>query len=177
MKKWIEKSKKLAFKSILFKLFEVEYQSPSSGIKGHFDVIETSDWANIVPITKDGNAILVKQFRYGSNDLSLEFPAGVIEVGEDPLEAIKRELLEETGGTGKVVSVGSCRPNPAFMRNHCFHFAATDVVISGDQDLDHFEELEIVVVPENQIDGMIERGEINHSLSIVAWHLYKQSIR
>lgn len=176
MSLWQETSKELVLKSIIFKIFKVGFKSDKSGKSGFFDVIETRDWINIVPITKDQKVIMVKQFRFGSKEVTLEFPAGAMEVGENPLESAKRELLEETGSTGKVVASGTCKPNPAFLNNTCFHFVATDVEIHKEQCLDHYEEIEMVQIPVNEIDGLMASGKINHSLSIASWFFYKGSL-
>lgn len=174
MSVWQETSKELVLKSIIFKIFKVGFKSTKSAKSGFFDVVETRDWINIVPITKDNRVIMVKQFRFGTKEMTLEFPAGAMELGENPLETAKRELLEETGGIGNVRASGTCKPNPAFLNNTCFHFVATDVEIQNAQSLDPLEEIEIVTFSINEIDQMIQSGEINHSLSIASWYFYKR---
>lgn len=171
---WKETSKELVLKSIIFKIFKVGFKSQKSDKAGFFDVIETRDWINIVPVTKDNKVIMVKQFRFGSKEMTLEFPAGAMEAGENPLETAKRELLEETGGIGQVRASGTCKPNPAFLNNTCHHFIATEVEIKNEQSLDPLEEIELVQFPVSEIDGMIGNGQINHSLSIASWYFYKR---
>ena len=176
MIRWKETSKELVVKSFLFQFFKVGFKSVKSGKEGKFDVLETKDWVNVVPITKDGNVIMVRQFRFGSQETSLEFPAGAIETGENPLDAAKRELLEETGSLGtSVVQTGKCRPNPAFMNNTCYHFAATGVESLHEQKLDPFEEIEFLQLPLAEVDRMVKSGEISHALSIAAWHFYQSN--
>lgn len=175
MSSWQETSRELVHKSILFKIFKVGFASKKSGKAGFFDVIETKNWMNVVPITKDRKVIMVKQFRYGSKEISLEFPAGVMEAGENPVETAARELREETGSEGIIKLVGTCKPNPAFLMNTCYHLVATDVEMKYQQTLDHFEEIEIVSFPINEIDQMIAEGKITHSLSITSWYFYKMT--
>jgi ADP-ribose pyrophosphatase len=92
--KWIQTSKELKFKTFLFNIFNVGYKSQQSGKEGKFDVLETKDWANIIAITNDSKVVMVEQFRFGSAEVTLEFPAGAIEELENPIDSIKRELLE-----------------------------------------------------------------------------------
>ncbi|MFZ4714939.1 MAG: NUDIX hydrolase [Bacteriovoracaceae bacterium] len=171
---WEKLEKKLHFKSMLFHIFHVTFRSTTSGKVGHFEVIETKNWGNIVPITKEGNILLVKQFRFGSAELSLEFPAGVIEHNEDPESAMVRELREETGSVGRrVKQLGVSRPNPAFLNNSMYHFVAFDVEVYHQQELDHFEEIEVVELTHDEVQEKILSGEISHALAITAWYYYQ----
>src|SRR5215216_5283525 len=77
-------------------------------------IFEFRSWANVVALTKDGDVVLVKQYRHGVEDVLLEFPGGVVEDGEHPFDGAKRELLEETGYTASVlIEIGKIYPNPA----------------------------------------------------------------
>lgn len=70
---------------------------PSGEINDEFYVLEYPDWVNVIAITDEGQFVLEKQYRHGLGKTCYEIPAGVIEEGESPLEAAKRELQEETG--------------------------------------------------------------------------------
>ena len=171
---WKETSKDLVQKSFLFNMFKVGFKSEASEKQGLFDILESKDWANIIPITNDNKVIMVEQFRYGTRELTLEFPAGSIEEGESPIEAAKRELLEETGSLGStVIETGKCHPNPAFLNNTCYHFVAHNVEFKLDQNLDELEEVTFKLFPIEKIDLMISEGKISHSLSVTAWHYFK----
>ena len=85
------------------RIFEVRKQRlrrRSDHIEGDFYVLNTNDWVNVIALTPKEEIILVRQFRYGSKEQSLEPPGGVVEKGEDPLIAGLRELQEETGYVG-----------------------------------------------------------------------------
>jgi ADP-ribose pyrophosphatase len=175
MHSWVETSRELVLKTNLFRLFRVGFRSRASGKEGKFDVLETKDWINVVPVTTSGEVLMVRQFRFGSSEDTLEFPAGTVDPGEDPAHTAVRELAEETGAQGgKWVTLGSCRPNPAIHTNTCHHYAVEGLSTElGPVKFDEHEEITLVRVPVEKIDGMIASGEISHALTIVSWHFYK----
>ena len=109
--------------------------------------INAPDWVSIM-VEKDGKLLVEKQFRYGADDFIEEFPCGMVEKGEDPLDAVVRELEEETGIKlldKTVVKLGQTNPNPAFMTNTMHYFYVNlDYAkwIQNEQKLDEHEELE-----------------------------------
>lgn len=139
----------------------------------NFFIIEPNDWANIVAITSNEEVILVKQYRYGTEKFTLEIPGGMIDKGETPEIAAKRELLEETGYLAKNLQlIGVADPNPAIQSNKCYMFLATELEFTGSTYLDNTEEVDIITVALNKIPDMIEKGEIAHSLVITAFYYY-----
>ncbi|RZK46767.1 MAG: NUDIX hydrolase, partial [Pedobacter sp.] len=72
---------------------------PNGTIKDDYYVLEYPNWVNAVALTKENQLILVRQYRFAAEIISLEVPGGVIDDGEDPETAIVRELIEETGYT------------------------------------------------------------------------------
>jgi len=130
-------------------------------------VLEYRTWANVLAITKDKKAILVKQYRHGVRDVLLELPGGIVEDGEDPLDGIKRELLEETGyAVSNIIEVGRLYPNPAIQTNLLYCFLAFDVEQVGVQHLDDSEEIEVQLVPLDELITMAKKGEFLHALNI-----------
>lgn len=130
-------------------------------------VLEFDAWANVVAITKKNEVVLVRQYRHGVQEISLELPGGVVDAGEDPLEGVRRELLEETGyGEGTFVEVGRIYPNPAIQQNTLYCYLATDVEWVGEQHLDESEEIEVALVPLDEMIEMVQQGRLRHALNV-----------
>lgn len=155
------------FKNRFIHLLEKKSVHPHLGAHNYY-CIEFPDWVNIVAITKEKDLILVKQYRHGLEETILETPGGVVDPGEDPLETAQRELLEETGYQGKIISLGKVAANPAIQNNYCHIFLCTDCVEVSKQNLDPTEQIEIEKVPYNKVQELIENGQIFHSLSVVS---------
>lgn len=139
--------------------------SPEDSAPHAFHRIRCIDWAQILPITADGNAVLVRQYRHGQQRVTLEMPGGLIDPGEDPATAALRECLEETGYRARVaLSLGALSPNPALFANrlHCFY--ATGVEPERAVQNMGTEVTEVVLVPVADLEGLLVSGEIDHAL-------------
>ncbi len=122
-------------------------------------------------LTVEGKAVLVRQFRHGTGETTLEIPGGAVDPSDrSPLAAAKRELREETGYVARRWSrLGVVDPNPAIQTNHCWTFLAEGARLAGDADPDPGEELEVVLVPVRGLASLARRGVIRHSLVIAAF--------
>src|SRR5471032_2711520 len=104
-------------------------------------VLEYPDFAGAVAITEDNKVLMVQQYRQAAGVVSLEIPGGVIDAGEKPLDAIKRELLEETGYTFEnVEQVCVIYPNPSTANNQFYCFLATGGKKVREAELEELEE-------------------------------------
>jgi len=144
-------------------------------IVGNYIVNEYPDWVNIVAVTSGGQMVLVKQYRHGSRDFSLEIPGGVVNRGEDIHSAAARELQEETGYvTDKTpIMIGSFYTNPANATNQVHTFLLTGVERQYDQSTDDTEDIEVVLAPFEDVDALIARGEIKHLFAAAALLMVK----
>ncbi len=177
IKKWQRSNKELVYKAHIMRHCQVNAHSLTSDKKGVFDIIECLDWVNVLALTAQKEVILVRQYRLGTDAVTLELPGGAVHRGEDPLIGAKRELEEETGGVAKAwTKLGHSDVNPAFMENHCHFFLAQDVELVKEQALDPQEEIEIVTVPLDDIPKMFKSGEISHSLNHAAFSFYWMSV-
>lgn len=129
-------------------------------------------WVNIIPVTAEGEVVLVRQYRHGVREITLEIPGGMVDPNEDPAVAARRELLEETGyDSDELRLLGSVWPNPAIQDNLCYFYLAEDAKRVAEPQPDPFERFEIVTVPLSEIPELIAKGEIRHSLVITAFAL------
>ncbi len=141
-------------------------------VERNFVVMDGPDWINIIPLTDDGQVVLVRQYRHGVREVTLEIPGGMANAGEDPQLAGLRELREETGYAARTVrALGSVWPNPAIQTNRCHFFLAEGVHKVAEPEPDESERIEVVTVPLDAIPGMVARGEIGHSLVVLAFGL------
>lgn len=171
--KWKKNSEQSILKASVFEYFKVSSTSPDSGKTGNFDVLKCRNWVNIIALTPKKEVVLVKQYRQGTDEVTLEIPGGVIHTGEDVLVGAKRELEEETGFLAEEWTLlGSVDANPAFMTNKCFTYLATGCINSSAQNLDPFEEIEVVTLALEKIPALIKEGKISHSLVVAAFYLY-----
>ncbi len=132
-------------------------------------VFEFRPWANVLALTKDQEAVLVKQYRHGVQHILLELPGGIVDEDENSLDGAKRELLEETGyTTSDIVEVGKLYTNPAIQTNTMYCFLALDVEKVAERKLDEIEELEVHLVPLEELIAMAKRGEFPHALQVAA---------
>jgi 8-oxo-dGTP pyrophosphatase MutT (NUDIX family) len=148
-------------------LRSVQFRHPRREVERDFVVIAASDWCNVIALTPDGQLVLVRQFRYGINDFSLEIPGGLIDPGEDPVVAGLRELREETGFTGTEARLlASVHPNPAIQNNRCHLILVENATASAAQEWDHDEEIEVVTAPVDDVFAWARAGKITHSLVV-----------
>lgn len=170
---WETLEEKVILKAHVFRYKQVRRKSPSTLQVGEFDIIQCSNWVNILAITPEQKVVLIKQFRHGINDYTIEIPGGAVNHSEDPLIGAKRELEEETGYTAsKWVSLGKVDVNPSFMTNACETFLAIDAVKTKEQNLDPFEEIEVYLEDINLLPQLVQSGKIAHSLVIAGLYLY-----
>lgn len=154
----------------VFRIMEEISLSPRTNKAGRFYVIDTNDWVNIIPLTEDEQVVMIKQYRHGSKNVTLEIPGGLVD-DESPEKAALRELLEETGYQGDgIMYLGATNPNPAIFNNLCHTFLVKNAKKVSDVNLDDNEDIEVVLKPLREIPDLIADGSINHALVIIAFH-------
>ena len=156
----------------ILRLREDRYLFEPNRTEANFVVCDSLDWVLVIPITDDGQVVLVRQFRHGIRQVVLEVPGGLLDPGETPEASAARELREETGYQAeKIRLIGKMMPNPAINNAHIHIVVAERCHLAGDQNLDPFEQIEVVLCPLTDIPGMIGSGEIAHALVVAAFAL------
>jgi 8-oxo-dGTP pyrophosphatase MutT (NUDIX family) len=176
---WRETGRKRVFDCKVFSIWESYCTAPEKPADLRtYSVITASDWAIIIPVIEGPRGrqfVMVWQWRHGSQSLSLEFPGGVFESGENPEEAAARELQEETGyKPGKIRKLGEFSPNPAIMSNKVHFFLAEDLINTGKQSLDDDEYVEAVLVDADEVYRGMGQPPYTHALMGSALALYYQ---
>jgi len=175
---WTETGNKQVFDCKIFSVNESYCKSPAGNEPQTFTVIDAKDWAIVIPVietSKGKQFLMVWQWRHGSKCLSLEFPGGVFEPGENPEQAAARELYEETGyKPQKIKKIGEFSPNPAIMSNKVHFFLAEDLIDTGKQELDEDEYVEIALIDEKEVIQGMGKPPFVHALMGTALALYNQ---
>ena len=178
---WRETGRKeTVWTSPIFKIDKVQRLSPE-GDEHPFMVCRTPDWVTIIPELENDDTrdfLMVRQFRHGSGTLSMEFPAGVVDPGEEALTAAVRELREETGYTAReLIPIGSINPNPAFMCNTSWTFLARGLVKTENLDLDEQEFITSHLISEEDVDKNMGMGEYDSAIMVQSWYWYKRFLK
>jgi ADP-ribose pyrophosphatase len=172
--RWQKLSEAIQARTRVFDLWSVRYRHPVRGTERDFVVVQTPDWVNVVALTSDHRVVLVRQFRYGIDDFSIEIPGGVMEPAEDPVAAGLRELQEETGFTGASARLlGSVHPNPAIQSNRCHFVLVEGAVKSHDVSWDPDEEIQVSLHSVDEVLGLAHGGAITHGLVLDALLLFE----
>jgi ADP-ribose pyrophosphatase len=159
-----------------FRVFSIRTDtalSPRTGTEHDFHIIESEDWINVIPLIADHHVVMIKQYRHGARQVTLEIPGGLVDPGDTPERAAARELLEETGYQAEeLVQIGVVNPNPALFNNCCYTYVARNVKKIDDPTPDQAEDIEAVLIPLPDIPKLIQTGEIDHAMVITAFYWY-----
>lgn len=132
-------------------------------------VLESVDWINVVALTPDRRSVMVEQYRFGISDCTIETPGGMVDAGETPLAAAKRELMEETGYTSDQWQyLGAVEPNPAFHPHLCHHFLAENCVLTHEPQFGSGEEIQISLLSLEELQSAMRKQTLRHVLALSA---------
>ena len=149
---------------------------PDGRVNPEYYVLEYPDWVNVIAISTDGQMILERQYRHGLGKTCYELPCGVIEEGESPLEAAKRELLEETGyAGGQWFEWMTLSGNTSSTNNLTHSFLVTGVEKVAGQNLDATEDIEVSLhSPEFVRDLLVENQILQSLMAAPLWKFFYQ---
>jgi ADP-ribose pyrophosphatase len=158
----------------VFRVRRTKARSPRTGEVHEFHVLDLPCCVKVIALTNDGTIVLVEQFRHAVERMSLEFPAGVVEPGEEPVQAAQRELEEETGYRARSTELlVEFDPDPAIQANSVQLIVARGCTADGNRHQDDGEDVRVRLVRPEEISELIRAGVIRHSVAISAWYLYE----
>jgi 8-oxo-dGTP pyrophosphatase MutT (NUDIX family) len=158
----------------VFRVSRTLTESPNTGERHSFFRIDSADWVNVVPVTASGEIVMVRQFRHGLREVTLEVPGGMIDPGETPAQAAARELLEETGyRAARLRELGSVSPNPALFGNRLYAFAAHGCERVADVVNEGTEETVVELVAPDALRRLAREGRIDHGLVMAALYFFE----
>lgn len=136
-------------------------QAPDGRTLAPCPVIEHPDWVDVIALTADLNIVLVDQYRHSVGSVRTEFPAGTVDDGEEPLTAIQRELLEETGyASNEWHLLGTAPVHPALQTNRIYSFLTLNARRIGGQALDEGEVIHAYELPFTHFIDKVAAGVI-----------------
>ncbi len=140
---------------------------PNGHVMPAFYVSEYPTWVTALALTKDNKVVMVKQYRHGIEDVSIETPGGVVEEGEDSIAAIKREVKEETGYEFESIEfLGKVSANPSTHNNYLHMFLLKGGEKVAAQKLDETEDLEVVLYTIDELKKLVKENKIIQSLHV-----------
>jgi ADP-ribose pyrophosphatase len=137
------------------------------------EIVEHNGGSSIALKNNEGKFYLVKQYRYGQKENTLEFVAGKLEKGEDPTEAIERETIEESGYSVKHLRYfGYMMPTPAYAEEKIYlYYGETDKYFG--QDLDEDEDIELLSFSLEELTEMVKTNQIKDAKTIALVYYIK----
>jgi ADP-ribose pyrophosphatase len=131
-------------------------------------MLEFQNWVTVLALTKKQDVVMVRQYRHGAQKVILELPGGAMDAeDENPQQAARRELLEETGYTSdKFIQIGCVSPNPAIQNNLIYSFLVLDAEKVADQNLDEAEEIEVELKSLEEVIAMAKTGRLLQTMQV-----------
>ena len=165
--RWKKIASKKVFEDRWFKARADACQFPDGRIIDPYYVVELPNWANAVVVTLNNEIVLVKQYRYPVDAVTLELPGGVINDGEDPMLAALRETQEETGYTSNQIQlICKTAPNPAINDNTAYFYLIENAVPTAHTNPDFFEDIEVVLYSKSDFIQLLQQNKIMHGVQL-----------
>lgn len=146
-------------------------ERPDGKLITPYYVYEFPTWVSAVALTRNREVVMVRQYRHGIGQTILEIPGGCVDATDSSLQqAAARELLEETGYVfDEFIPLGKISPNPSTNNNWMHMFLALGGQLKQQQELDHNEEIEVILYSVDEIKTMLRENRIVQALHVTAF--------
>jgi len=162
----------------VYDIRKCRFRHPVRNLESDFYVIDSLPWVNVCAVTADRELVMIRQFRFGVRDFVWEFPGGILDAGEAVIDAGLRELREETGYRGIHPRViGEVWPNPAIQNNACTLIRVDEATLSHELDWDEHEEIEVALIPYEELLDWGRSGKLKHSIAINQLYFLEKSFQ
>jgi ADP-ribose pyrophosphatase len=169
MKPWLVKKSETVVERKWLTVKEQHIELPHGGEIPEFHLIESPDWASALALTDEGQIVLVDQYRHGAGRVSRELPAGMIDHGDTPEQAARRELEEETGFVADHWEhLFTINTEPARHTSHAHFYFAKGARRASAQRMDPSEFIDVVLLDTKDILMAIADGTILHGVHVGA---------
>ncbi|MBN2739136.1 MAG: NUDIX hydrolase [Spirochaetales bacterium] len=166
---WQLKKERRLHECRIFDLYT--YKMEHNKQEADFFILKAPHWVSIIPVLsfETGELLMVRQYRHGIGKITCEFPAGLVEVNEEPFKAAQRELLEETGYRAEEwYLLATNSPAPAFMNNCCYTFLATKLSNTGKVSPDEHEKIESIHINLKTVMEKLGTDEFINSQTMIS---------
>ena len=166
--KWKTLSSEYLFTDLWFKVRKDKCETQQGKIVDPYYIYEFPTWVTAVAITEEGKIVLERQYRHALGETCIEIPGGCVDYTDTSFEeAIKRELLEETGYSfSSHEYLGKISANPSTNSNLMHMFLARGGKKIASQELDHNEEIEIELVTVEELKQMLRENKIVQAMHV-----------
>jgi 8-oxo-dGTP pyrophosphatase MutT (NUDIX family) len=169
MQPWTIRSQKTLLDRKWLRITEDSVELPNGTRIDEFHVMHSPNWASVIAVTEAGQIVMVEQYRHGLGRTSLELPSGVIDPGERPLQAAKRELFEETGYRARDwTSLLEVSPEPSRSTHRAHFFVARGAERVGPGNPDASEIIDVKLLSVDELIDRVTGGRIDHAAHIGA---------
>lgn len=168
--KWKTLSSEYLYNDEWLKARKEVCQRPDGKIIDPYYILDYATWVCGVALTEDNNVVLIKQYRHALGEVCIEIPGGCVDKKDESFEqAVRREMTEETGYIFKEAEyLGFCSPNPAANSNLMHLFLLKGGVKKHEQNLDNNEDIEVFLVPLDELFQMVIDRKIHEAMHISA---------
>ncbi len=154
------------------RLFEVQYNyliNPRNEKEVEVVVLSGNDAVNVMAITTKNTVVMIKQYRFGINDYTVEIPGGLVDAGEDFLKAAQRELREETGYSGENWQyLGKIAQNPVFQDAYIHHYLLIDAEKTHPTEFDEAEDIQMIEMKLEEVKKGVQECAFQHPHTVSA---------